>query len=469
MDHGPPARQAMSWGRPAVDSLERRFREHPGHPAMIAPGARCAFGELAESVGGWAETLEAEGLEPGMVVALEGDFTPSSIALFLALARLGAIVVPRGDESPAEREARDGLVAAHARIQVDRADEVRIERRGAPPSHELYEELRRRGHPGLVQFSSGTAGEPKAAVHDLALVLEKFELRRPALSALAFLRFDHMGGLNTMLHTLSNGATLVSTADRSPEAVCRLIEEHRLELLPTTPSFVNLMLLDRAHLRHDLGSLRTISYGAEPMPEATLVRLREAFPAVRLQQTYGMVELGALRTKSRGDGSLWVRVGGEGVETRVVDGVLQVRARSMLLGYLNAPAPVTSDGWLVTGDMVERDGEYLRFLGRDSDLINVGGEKVYPAEVEGVIESMEGVVEATVYGAPNALLGQVVCARVAVSGDGGRERLATSVKRYCGERLERFKVPVRVEAVGEGRPRERVKKPRRLAAGGAGP
>lgn len=463
---GPKARGGRSIGdASAVDFILGRFSATTG-PAVIAPSAHCSFAELAAAVERWEGELERGGVGPGTVVGLEGDFSPSSIGLFLALAALRATVVPHLRERRAGREEGDALAEAEVAVVVDRSDGVRIEPTGRTASHELYAQLRRRGHPGLVQLSSGTSGEPKAAVHDLALLLEKFSRRRPSATTLAFLLFDHMGGINTMLHALSNHATLVAPGDRSPATICRLIEMHRVELLPATPTFLNLLLLSDAHRSHDLGSLKTISYGAEPMPAATLARLRAAFPSVELRQTYGMVELGVMRSRSRADDSLWVSVGGEGYETRVVDGVLQVRARSMLLGYLNSPTAFTDDGWFVTGDEVEQDGEYLRFLGRNSDLINVGGEKVYPAEVEGVIESMEGVVEATVYGEPNGLLGQIVCARV--TADEPPDGLASQVRRFCGERLDRFKVPVRVAVEDGGRaPAERVKKSRRTP-GGAG-
>jgi long-chain acyl-CoA synthetase len=442
--------------------LVERFAECGELPAVIGPHARCSFRELAEAVGRWTDQLDRRKLVSGTVVGVEGDFSPNTIALLLALADRGAIVVPQAATSKIGRDDRDRLAQVEAYFRVDETDAVEFELTGQTASHELYDELRRRRHPGLIQFSSGTSGEPKAAVHDFTLLLEKFKARRPALSAVAFLLFDHLGGVNTMLHTLSNGATLLVTGDRSPDMVCRLIEEHRVELLPATPTFFNLLLLSGAHRRYDLGSLRVISYGAEPMPETTLSRLREAFPGVKLQQTYGMIELGVMRTSSRDDGSLWVKVGGEGFQTRVVDGMLQVRSQSMLLGYLNARSPVTPDGWFETGDMVVQDGDYLKFLGRDSDLINVGGEKVYPSEVEGVIESMEGVSEALVYGEANGFVGQVVCARVTSRRTDGRDDLARQVKSFCRARLERFKVPVKVEVITESQPPERVKKARRL-------
>src|SRR5262249_26068197 len=159
-------------------------------------------------------------------------------------------------------------------------------------------------------------------------------------------------------------------------------------------TFLNLLLLSEAYRCHDLSSLKLITYGTEVMPAPTLERLAAILPGVRLKQTYGLTELGILRSKSRDSGSTWVKVGGEGLETRAADGPLWVRAATAMLGYLNAPSPFDEDGWLDTGDRVEVDGDYVRILGRDSERITVGGEKVYPAEVEDVLLDMENVADA---------------------------------------------------------------------------
>jgi acyl-CoA synthetase (AMP-forming)/AMP-acid ligase II len=173
--------------------------------------------------------------------------------------------------------------------------------------------------------------------------------------------------------------------------------------------------------------------------------------------------VGVLRSKSRDDGSLWVKLGGEGYETRVVDGILQIRTRATILGYLNAPTPITADGWFITGDAVLVDGDYFRVLGRKSELINVGGEKVYPAEVEGVIESMENVAEATVYGEKNPLVGNIVCAKVRTTVPVDPVEFASEVREFCSQRLERFKVPVKVNVADEHQFGDRFKKVRRLS------
>ncbi len=102
-----------------------------------------------------------------------------------------------------------------------------------------------------------------------------------------------------MLYTLSNGGTLVVVDDRSPDSVCRAIEAHGVELLPTSPTFLNLLLMSGAQDRHDVSSLQLITYGTEVMPEATLRRAHEAFPDATLQQTYGLSEVGILRSQVR--------------------------------------------------------------------------------------------------------------------------------------------------------------------------
>jgi acyl-CoA synthetase (AMP-forming)/AMP-acid ligase II len=236
------------------------------------------------------------------------------------------------------------------------------------------------GHPGLVLFSSGSTGHPKAVLHDFAKLLEKFKPPRHSLRTITFLLLDHIGGINTLLYVLSNAGTIVSVSDRTADAVCGAIEGHRVELLPTTPTFLNLLLLSEAYRNHDLSSLQQITYGTEPMPQSTLQRIHAILPNVKLLQTYGMSELGILRSKSKSSDSLFVKLGGEGFETRVVDGILHVRAASAMLGYLNAPSPFDPDGWLNTGDEVEFDetGEYMRIRGRRSEIINVGGEKGLP-------------------------------------------------------------------------------------------
>lgn len=448
-------------GRPMfIEFLLATLRDGSARDAIVWDGRRFTRGDIAQRIEDWRDDCERRNIPAGSVVGVEGDFSPNSIALLLALTERACIVVPHSNVSRGGRERKDEIAQIEHYYRVDGADAVSFESTGRTAGHDYYEELRRRRHPGLVLFSSGTSGDPKAAVHDFTFLLDKFHVRRKALNTLNFLLFDHWGGLNTLLHTLSNNGMTITVRDRSPEAVCKLIEEFRVQLLPATPTFLNLMLISGVYRNYDLSSLEVISYGAEPMPQSTLDRLAKVFPGVVLQQTYGLIEVGVLRSKSRDNGSLWVKLGGEGFQTRVVDGMLQIKTASTILGYLNAPSPITPDGWFMTGDAVERDGEFFRILGRKSEIINVGGEKVYPVEVESVIQAMDNVLEVTVHGEKNALLGNIVCAKVRLVEPENPQQFAESLKRFCQGRLERYKVPVKVTVLDQQQFGDRFKKAR---------
>ena len=272
--------------------------------------------------------------------------------------------------------------------------------------------------------------------------------------------FDHIGGVNTLLYNLSNAGCVITVEDRRPETICAAIQDYRVELLPTSPTFLNLLLVSEAYRNYDLSSLRTVTYGTEVMPESTLRRFNQLFPDVRMLQTYGLSEVGILRSKSRSSDSLWVKVGGEGFETRVVDGMLEIKAQSAMLGYLNAPSPFTEDGWFITGDAVEVDGEYLKILGRKSELINVGGEKVYPAEVESVIQQMEGVEDVAVRGESHPITGHVVAARVRVTTNETLPEVRKRIAGFCKGKLARYMIPQRVELADSSLHGERFKKMR---------
>jgi acyl-CoA synthetase (AMP-forming)/AMP-acid ligase II len=312
----------------------------------------------------------------------------------------------------------------------------------------------------LVLFTSGSSGEPKGALHDFSKLLAKFHVKRKALLTINFLLFDHWGGLNTLFHILSNGGTVVVLENRNPDYVCELIEKYKVELLPTSPTFLNMLVLSRAYERHSLKSLKVISYGAEPMPESLLKHLNALFPNIKLQQTYGLIELGVMRSQSQDNGSLWVKIGGEGFQTRVVDGILQIKSDSAMLGYLNAKSPFTEDGWFITGDSVEVDGEYFKILGRKSEMINVGGEKVFPQEVENVILEIPEVEDVVVYAESNAFTGKIVCAKIKYKGAETKSEVVKKVKTYCRIKLESFKVPVKIELVDNTFESDRFKKSR---------
>jgi long-chain acyl-CoA synthetase len=450
-----------------IDFLFEVFRQNADSEAVVWLDQSFTYRELLERTNHWRSYLRENRIANGTVVAIEAEFSPNAIAFMLALIENGSIAVPLTSSVAAKKSEFMAIAGVEALIELDARDEARLTRFERSPAHEILQRLRERGHPGLILFSSGSTGQSKAAVHDVVGILGKFRLGRHARRAITFLLYDHIGGFNTMLYQLSNGGCIVTVQDRDPDTVLRAVERHRVELLPTSPTFINLILLSEAYRRYNLSSLKIVTYGTEPMPESTLRRFHQLLPHINLQQTYGLSEVGILRSKSRSSDSLWVKLGGEGFQTRVVDGILQIKAESAMLGYLNAPSPFTDDGWFNTGDKVEVDGEYFRILGRQSEIINVGGQKVYPAQVESVVQEMPEVAEVSVHGEKNAITGEIVCAAVRLRQRRDERQFHRELRQFCRGRLQEFQIPMRIRLVENVMHGERFKKNRRENAASA--
>ena len=309
------------------------------------------------------------------MVVIEADFSPKAIALMLAMIEMKCIIVPITKSVKSKKKNFIQISESEKVISIDDNDQLTLANTSINADNEIYKQLRSTDSPGLVLFSSGSTGKSKASVHDFLPLLDKYKLKRKTLRTITFLLYDHIGGINTLFYVLSNCGLIVTIENRDPRSVLKVIDKCKVELLPTSPTFINLILISEAYKDYNLNSLKLITYGTEPMPETTLKKFNEIFPNIKLRQTYGLSEVGILSSKSEKSDSLWVKVGGDGFQTRIVNGMLEIKASSAMLGYLNAESPYTKDGWFKTGDLVEVKGEYIKILGRKSEIINVGGKK----------------------------------------------------------------------------------------------
>lgn len=375
-------------------------------PFLISSTSSLAFAEIGESAArAAAETSE---IGRGDIVALIGDFDKATISTMLRLLDHGVILMPLTEGTQVDHD----YFFEAAQVQwVIRGNGLERRSRSSGGESPLMDELRARDHPGIIFFSSGTTGRPKAILHDFTSFLARYAVRRAPLRALNFLLFDHAGGINTMLHTLFNGGVVVVPSGRTPESVALDMVRHDVELLPATPTFLRMMLLEGLFDSLEFPKLRVITYGTERMDQGTLDRLCAKLPNVDFRQTYGLSELGVFQVRSKARDSLWMQVGGKGIETRVVDNVLQIRSENRMLGYLNAPDPFI-DGWYDTGDVVEVDDDFIKVTGRATEVVNVGGLKVLPGEIERVALQCPGVLRAKAYGVSNPITGQhieIIC------------------------------------------------------------
>jgi acyl-CoA synthetase (AMP-forming)/AMP-acid ligase II len=385
--------------------------------------------DFVEAVDRAAQRCRDAGIGPGSVVITPGAASFESLVWFLGAALLGAVVVPLRPEREGEKDSWAGSCRIDWQINGDRI--VAMDRGTTSPAAQgLLDELRIRGHPGLILGTGGTTGTPKLVLHDLAALLAAIPVKtgRPGRT-LPLMKFDHIGGLDMAWRALAGTQVLVAPPPEiTPDSVAATVARHAVEILPATPSFLNLLLLAGADRTHDLGSLRLVPYGAEPMPSGLLARLRTALPWVEFVPRFGTSETGALPVRQSGDGLVLATKNDGSFAWKIVDDELWVRSPARALGYLSGdPGGLVDGGWFRTGDYAEQraDGA-IRILGRRRDVINVGGEKVLPDEIENWLLSHPLVADCRVFALPNALLGQIVAAEVVWRGP---ERDAVAVKR----------------------------------------
>ena len=448
-----------------MDWLIERFAQAPGKAAFIHQDRTVTYAAVTGSIASFSTKIQQVGVQRGDRVVVLGDYAPEVCCLFFALALNGNIIVPLTRESVVEEDVALGVCGCDWFVEFSPSgSDAKISRRDIAIDNVLLAAFQRKNHPGLVLFSSGSTGKPKGILYDFARLSEKFRKRRDPVVATPFLMIDHFGGINTILAITSSLGTAVTVTDRSVTSICKAIEKYHVDLLPTTPSFLTMLMASRLNQQFDLSSLKRISYGTEVMPQSTLDRVRAAFPEAELLQTYGLSEVGVLRSQSRPDGSLWVRLGGPGFQTRVVDDILWIKSDFAMEGYLNAPTEFDAEGWFNTRDKVEVDGDYFRILGRTTDIINVGGQKVYPAEVEDFLLQLDNIVDVAVYGEPSPLLGQLVVAKVQLESPESADQLKKRIRQACAGHLTPFKIPGKVVIATEPLYSARQKKLRTAAA-----
>ncbi|MDX3960414.1 fatty acid--CoA ligase family protein [Aliarcobacter skirrowii] len=433
-----------------------KFKSFNSKNAIVFEDRIYSYEEFIKQIKDYKNILDKYNVSSKVVVIL-GDYSFYNLALFFALYENKNIIVPITSNI---KKVQDDFIKESFCQTIIKTDEknLLIQNLKTTFSHNMIDNLREKNSSGLILFSSGSTGKPKAMVHNLDTLIDSFkDKKEKSMNMLVFLMFDHIGGLNTVFNALSMGACLIIPKIKDAKTICELIEKYKIMVLPSSPTFLNLILISEEYKNYYLSSLRMITYGTETMPQSLLLKLKEVFPKVKFLQTFGTSETGISTTSSKSSNSLFMKLEDINGEYKIVDNELWLRSKTQVLGYLNASMDsFTSDGWFKTGDLVEVDGDYIKIIGRAKEIINVGGQKVLPAEVESIILEMEEISDCMVYGEQNAITGQTVVCDVVLNKN--IENIKKRVRVFCKDRLDTYKIPTKVNVVDKTNFSDRFKK-----------
>jgi acyl-CoA synthetase (AMP-forming)/AMP-acid ligase II len=293
--------------------------------------------------------------------------------------------------------------------------------------------------PPVVVATSGTSGPPKLVEHSWDSLLASARLAEQwhGLGWLMVYDATRWAGIQVWLQALLTGGRLVVPASRDPDTVARATVEESVSVLPATPTLLRRLLVSADPELLRKASLERITLGGEAADAPLLERAQAAFPGVKITQVYATTELGEVFRVADGRAGFPVTWLGRALPGGAR---LSTRRDGELLVQLSRDSTEVA-----TGDLVERRGDRYEFTGRRSDVIVVGGAKVFPRRVEELLRGVAGIAEARVYGQPSAITGELVAAEVVLVEpfpDGSTpESIRAAALATCRETLEPQSVP----------------------------
>jgi acyl-CoA synthetase (AMP-forming)/AMP-acid ligase II len=464
---------------PTIDAVLRRAAATSEQEALVCGAVRLNWAQVNARSSRVAAGLAARGVRRGDRVGLLMGNCIEFVLAFFAIAKLGAISVPMSTRlQTAEIQYMLADCSAHAlifdadicdRVPLDDPQLLRIATGsawldlesdgGSVPVLDLDEES-----VGVILYTSGTTGRPKGAmltqlnlVHSVMHYQFCMGMNSTDRSIVA-VPLSHVTGLVAQLLTMTFcGGTLVLMSAFKAADFISLAERERMTHTVMVPAMYKLCLMQNEFAAHDLSAWRIGAYGGAPMPPANIEALHQQLPTLALINAYGATEttspattMPPMDTSSRGDsvgravlcGDIEVRDAQGRTVNAGETGEIWISGPMVVPGYWNDPA-ATADafvhGWWRSGDIGSLDADgFLRVLDRLKDVVNRGGYKVYSAEVEALLASHEGVLEAAVVGLPCPVLGERVHAFVSRRQAGLDE---AALRSFCAARIADYKVP----------------------------
>lgn len=306
------------------------------------------------------------------------------------------------------------------------------------------------GH--FIVRTSGSSGPMfKLVLHETERFIQKYNTIGSHFEmTMAFSPAETIAGIETLLEVLSLEKSLVTPEDDlTPEHIVDLIEAHKIDYFQTTPSFMNLLIISKSLKSGKLEKLQKIAYGSEPSVSQVLHQFKFFLPDVKLVQTYGMSEIGIQKTITDPGDATRFTLDERYNPFRIIDGILHVRSMTRLLRYLNATAEQSSLGaeWFCTQDEAVVENGYLKVLGRKGDLINIGGRKFFPIELEEKLQQMQEVRDVIVTSEKNEIIGSVITATIILSPEADEAEFRKAYKLFCEKNIVSYMHPHRLKLV----------------------
>lgn len=293
----------------------------------------------------------------------------------------------------------------------------------------------------ITIFTSGTTGQPKKVVHNIQTLTRTVRIGDKYKGQIWAYAYNptHMAGLQVFFQAFENQNTLVNVFNKSREYVYQQIRERGITHISATPTFYRLLL----PFEQSYDAVVRVTLGGEKSDQRLYDSIKKIFPNAKINNVYASTEAGSLFA-SKGD---CFQIP-EAIKDKFKVFEDELLIHKSLLGYSDSFKLI--DDYYHSGDLIEWVNEsegLFRFKSRKNELVNVGGYKVNPSEVEDVITSIVGVKQAMVYGKANSILGNVLCADIVL--ESGVVLTELDIKKFLIAKLQDYKVPRRIKFVEE--------------------
>jgi long-chain acyl-CoA synthetase len=445
---------------------------HLEHAAVVDGDRQVSYGDLFLLVDALARELQSSGVAPHQRVALSCTDSIELIAVSLAVLSLGAAIVPVSS-SHSRDEVNAVLEELDVSLLISDRELFPPDHGGPAPSMSASEKtllLHRRAaqenlpeeyyamNPAFIRFSSGTTGVSKGVLLSHETIVERTDAADTALNVTANDRVIWVLSMSyhfvvSILLFLRRAATIVLCGNEFPSSLIDGLIRRRGTFIYASP-FHYQMITNSTMFPEDMfANIRLAVSTSMRLPETEAGRFHEKF-GFQLAEAYGIIEVGLPFVNCSRDPAKCGSVGSilPDYEAQIVNadaegiGEVYLRGKGMFDAYFSpwrARDQALVDGWFPTGDLGRIDADGFLFLsGRQTNVINFAGMKIFPDEVESVINQHPAVMESLVYGTPHAQYGELPCADIVLRDQTKAADIDSSeIRRFCYQRLSSFKVP----------------------------